>query len=107
MHYHANAHVPGYLPESEDVPTFDSASEAWAYLADELEAWWDHEYASSDDSEHLAIDARYTDVHAFLHNAPSEPGSQHLAGPSSTHLGYIYEVTACDGSDCDTDSDER
>lgn len=35
MKYLATTNVPGYLPMDDDPPTFDTAREAWAYLADE------------------------------------------------------------------------
>ena len=43
VRYVATVNTPGYMPESEPE-TFDSASEAWAYLAEErrqLEDGWD------------------------------------------------------------------
>lgn len=33
--YLATINVPGYLPMDDDPPTFDTAREAWEYLADE------------------------------------------------------------------------
>ncbi len=33
----ATINVPGYLPMDDDPPTFDTAQEAWAYLAEERE----------------------------------------------------------------------
>ena len=33
--YLATINVPGYLPMDEDPPTFETAQEAWEYLADE------------------------------------------------------------------------
>lgn len=35
--YLATVNIPGYLPMDDDPPTFDTASEAWRYLADERE----------------------------------------------------------------------
>lgn len=35
MKYLATINVPGYLPMDDDPPTFDTAREAWTYLADE------------------------------------------------------------------------
>lgn len=35
MKFLATTNTPGYLPMDDDPPTFDTAREAWAYLADE------------------------------------------------------------------------
>jgi hypothetical protein len=35
MSYVATINVPGYLPMDDEPPTFDTAWEAWQYLADE------------------------------------------------------------------------
>lgn len=35
MTFTAIINTPGYLPDSDDVPVFDTPGEAWAYLADE------------------------------------------------------------------------
>jgi len=34
MPYLATQNVPGYLPQDDDPPVFDTPGEAWAYLAD-------------------------------------------------------------------------
>ena len=101
-HFHANVHVPGYLPAG-DVPLFDTAEEAWSYLVGELERGWDGEGAASESlGEGLEIDGRYLEPHTAMHNMDqSQPGSVHLDGPSDTHLGWMYEVTACTETDCD------
>jgi len=35
MPYVATVNTPGYLPQDDDPPIFDTAREAWDYLADE------------------------------------------------------------------------
>jgi hypothetical protein len=37
MPYVAIINVPGYLPMDDDPPTFDTAADAWLYLAEERE----------------------------------------------------------------------
>lgn len=37
--YMATINTPGYLPEDDDPPVFDTASEAWTWLADERQTW--------------------------------------------------------------------
>lgn len=37
MGYVATVNVPGYLPMDDDPPVFDTAKEAWQYLAEERE----------------------------------------------------------------------
>lgn len=34
--YVATINTPGYLPDADEPATFDTAAEAWAYLADEV-----------------------------------------------------------------------
>lgn len=46
MPYVATINIPGYLPMDDDPPIFDTAQEAWAYLAGEREhAEMDENYA--------------------------------------------------------------
>lgn len=105
-HFHANTHQPGYLPMSDDVPTFDTAAEAWAFVADEMARDWDHEYDTVPDgdagmSEREAIDARYVPAHTYVHNNNNERGAVHVDGPTDTHLGIVYEVTECGVTECE------
>lgn len=108
IHFHANTHQPGYLPFSDEGYSFETASEAWASLASDLERAWDGEYESAPDGaegseERMSIDGRYLDAHTFMHNAPNREGSVHVDGPTETHLGTVYEVTECERDDCGTD----
>lgn len=98
-HFHSNTHVSGYLPES-DVSTHDTASEAWAYLAEEIERAWDADYEAAGDD----IDLRMLADDRFL-QAHTEAGLSSTAGWIATHersarrLPLIFEVIECDGCD--------
>ncbi len=101
-HYHANVHVPGYLPEEGNY-RFDTMQAAWAFLVEEIDRDWDIEYecAGADKAERLGIDGRYLHPHTYMHNNNGYTGSVHLSGPTETHLGWIYEVTECGEEDCE------
>lgn len=58
MTYIAIVNVPGYSPMSDEPATFDSAQEAWAYLADERER--DEDDTLTDD------ETPYSETHARL-----------------------------------------
>lgn len=60
--YMATTNTPGYLPEEDDPPVFDTAAEAWAYLANAREG---HEDDMSDDSE-------YSDTVVYLRYAAGD-----------------------------------
>lgn len=87
-HFHAVINIPGYLPQSDDNSSFDTAEEAWQYLGTELGFWWDQEEAGDQDY-------RFLPAHADIHNHTHGPGTVHLAGPSDTHLGWNFSVTSC------------
>lgn len=38
--YVATINVPGYLPTDDDPPGFETAREAWQYLAEQLDLEW-------------------------------------------------------------------
>lgn len=61
MPYTATMNTPGYLPWDDDPPVFDSASEAWSYLADarreQEDAMFNPEMGDS-----TVNDAPYTDT---------------------------------------------
>jgi hypothetical protein len=85
--YLATINTPGYLPQDDDPPVFDTAAEAWAYLADERER---DEDDSADDS---AADWPYTATLAELHDAAGHNN------PPSMGEGTIYGSTpGYDGS---------
>jgi hypothetical protein len=104
-HFHANTHQPGYLPMSDDLPTFDTAESAWSYIESELQRDWDSEYDITDEGnagirERDAIDARYLPAHTAIHVSSRERGAVHVDGPTDTHLGIVYEVTECGLTEC-------
>jgi hypothetical protein len=35
-------HTPGYMPDDDDPPAFDTAHEAWIYLTEEVKRYLDH-----------------------------------------------------------------
>jgi hypothetical protein len=103
--YVANIHVPGYLPEG-DMPTFETAAEAWRYLADEMERgelshapddWSDLEGPQSCTSTYLEVQRMEREDRVGAVHGPS-----YLAPPdedTSTDLGLVYEVQWSDEDD--------
>lgn len=35
-------HTPGYMPENDDPPMFDTEDEAWSYLTEEVQRYIEH-----------------------------------------------------------------
>jgi hypothetical protein len=104
-HFHANTHQPGYLPMSDDLPTFETAEEAWSYIESELQRDWDHEYDGTKEGwqgmdERSSIDERFLPAHTAIDTMSRERGAVHVDGPTSTHLGIVYEVTECGLTEC-------
>jgi hypothetical protein len=92
----ASTNVPGYLPETDPV-VFDTAAEAWAYLASELERAWDDAYALTDDSAaRLTVDGLALEASTAL-PLMSGPGVHYgntVTYPPLMHdLGVAYVVT--------------
>ena len=89
MRYVATINVPGYLPMADDLPEFDTAAQAWQYLADERR----HEEDDTDDGD------PYSDTHATLVRQAEEDGGAgtiygDTPGYEGDHdLGLAYTVT--------------
>lgn len=88
--YVATVNVPGYLPENDDPPTFDSPREAWQYLVGEVDRWWD---SFPEDEAGACIEA-----HTAMHNLDqSQTGTVYVAatpGYWGDHdLGLAYSVS--------------
>lgn len=93
MKFVAIINVPGYLPMDDEPPVFDTAQEAWVYLADEREHSEDSAPFDAD-----AIDAgKYSDTWTYLlrlaagehrHNDPSEVWPTNADG-----TGTVYGET--------------
>lgn len=83
----ATINIPGYLPQDDDPPTFDTARAAWDYLAGERER-------DEDEDEDVS---EYSDTVAYLRYAASdqcEPGSLHEDWPlNEDGTGVIYGST--------------
>lgn len=97
MTYTAYISVPGYLPQDDDPPTFESASEAWAYLADErmrdedwAEPFTDDDGEYSDTFVELRDRARTTEIltGTIYGTTPGYDGDHDLG------LAYTVEVTS-------------
>lgn len=92
--YEAIINVPGYLPMADQPAIFDTAKEAWQYLADERERGLeDVEEISDDDVWHYLV-AQATDV--------DDPGVGTAYGSTpgidSEHdLGLAYSVVVVEG----------
>jgi hypothetical protein len=61
MKFLATTNIPGYLPMDDDPPIFDTAREAWAYLANERIVDEDHGFDALE-SEPDADDGGYSSI---------------------------------------------
>jgi hypothetical protein len=102
--YVATINTPGYMPQDDDPPTFDTVHEAWHWLAEERER---HE----DEQEQAEGSSSYSDTALCLehcatlvvfrcefgkHHFPEHEGSfwGPTPGTDSDHdLGLVYSVT--------------
>jgi hypothetical protein len=92
--YVAVVSTPGYLPESEPVE-FDTAAEAWAYLAEERKRAEDENPDWSDHDCPFPQDCDYSDTYAELLGMGDEVGSVsgETPGYEGDHdLGLAYSV---------------
>lgn len=93
MTYLAIMNVPGYLPMEDEPPTFDTAQEAWSYLADEREQGEDAEPLDADGTE----SGEYSDTHRILRYIASgehlhgDPNEDWPTNPDGT--GVVYGGT--------------
>lgn len=110
--YVATVYVPGYLPMSDEPAAFDTAREAWAWLADERQR---DEDAAPDDSDtgeysewlaalrHIASnDHEHGNRHEDWPTNASGSGYVHADTPGSDSphdLGLIYRVSRVDHAD--------
>ena len=69
--YVAGWNMPGYLPEC-DPERFESAGEAFKYLVETVDRFWDSD-ASVWDGDGPDPDGVWLPVHTELHNAPGTP----------------------------------
>ncbi len=88
--YTAIINTPGYLSEQDEVPTFDTAAEAWEYLAEErrqLEDGWDA-------YEDQPYSRTYGDLIANARNGWGEDTvyGPSVEDPSPWDLGLAYTV---------------
>jgi len=94
--YTATMNTPGYLPWSDDdPPVFDTASEAWRYLADQRRNQEDDAWNAEDQ----AGGEPYSDIVTLLENTASGDTTEgtvygNTPGNDSPHdLGIAYCVT--------------
>lgn len=93
IRYVATINVPGYLPQDDDPPVFDTAHEAWEWLADqrgfdeEVNPEWESDNGLGEFSSTVAT-LRYiaSDEH--------EHGSPHEDWPTAANgTGTVYGST--------------
>lgn len=108
MRYLATINTPGYSPWDDEPPTFDTAQEAWLYLADERRRAEDDcpidadgietgEYTQTiAELEHLALHAEYGNVHEDWPVNPDGTGVVYADTPGydgNHDLGLAYSVS--------------
>lgn len=87
--YVATINIPGYLPQDDDPPTFETAREAWQYLVGEVDRSWDY---YPEDTNGACLEA-----HTEMHNLDqSQPDTVYAPTPGYVgdhDLGLAYSVT--------------
>lgn len=83
--YRAIINVPGYLPESEDQPVFDTAVEAWLYLVNER--------GESEDSFPDWNGGEYSDIYSDLASMANGEWSDKLGNLAADGTGTIVGDT--------------
>lgn len=88
--YLATINVPGYLPQDDKPPVFDTAEEAWEYLADERELQeddfpnWEGDSGLGEYSSTLGT-LRYIANGEHEHGNPHEDTPTNLDGTGTVH----------------------
>lgn len=89
MTFLATMNTPGYLPWDDDPPTFETAGDAWDYLAQQRREQEDQaEYVREDGADVFDTNSYYTDTVQELDAKASAN-----AGPDTVY-GHTIE---CDG----------
>ena len=96
MPYLATMNTPGYLPWDDDPPVFDTASDAWAYLADERRS--QEETVATDDSTYSeTVDT--LDAHASAFMGPNTVYGDTPGYEGNHDLGIAYSVTEVESAE--------
>lgn len=95
--YAAMTHSPGCLPDTaEDLPTFDTAAEAWCYLADGLS---DYDGWTLEDPEDEAGPSRRSDLALALEENERVSDQLPITGTVYGPDGYCYTVEVSEDED--------
>ena len=89
MKFLATINTPGYLPWDDDPPTFDTAREAWEYLADARREAEDSAFQPGDDDGFSSI----VNTMESLGNGTLSFEEHDLCGVASTGEGSIWGTT--------------
>lgn len=93
--YVATINTPGYLPQDDEPPVFDTAHEAWAYLESERER---SERDATDDGLIVASEC-LTELRRLAEIAPGSVAAQSVHTPDWDGIGTVYGSTpGYDGS---------
>lgn len=89
MQYQAIYNSVGYLSEQDEIPLFDTAAEAWGYLAQERR---DHEDGEEVDSGHSII-VQELERRAAISDSPLGVVLGDTPGYTGAHdIPIVYEV---------------
>lgn len=83
--FSAILNTPGYLPEMDSIPLFDTARGAWGYLLDEYMRHCDQSEVDYDSNAQAAFES------AMRHQTPTDTI---YAADSDDDLGTAYTVTS-------------
>ena len=88
--------TPGYLPQDDDPPVFDTPAEAWGYLANERER--DLTDATDGDAQ---LDTTWSELRRLATLGPQAPFGHSVVGSTpgydgSHDLGLAYTVMVTD-----------
>lgn len=91
--YVATINTPGYLPESDEPAVFDTAAEAWDYLADERKRAEDDypEWPTGNGGDYSSTCTHLASIAAWL--SAGRPGNAHFTGLSTEGAGVVFGLT--------------
>jgi hypothetical protein len=106
--YVATVNVPGYLPMDDEPPTFDTASEAWSYLAEQLRENEDQLDLPGDSYSGTVLELEANSMQTMADGTPYNFRGT-VYGPTPGYdgdhdLGLAYSVDIAENDESETES---